>query len=102
MQTLDREEEALRRAVGRNDFTGAALSARRYTNLVESGLRDLAPADAEARVRQARSLLEWARRNLRAARTRISQKLVQLQGISRYHAAIPMPPAPIHTWKIDA
>ena len=102
MQTLDGEEEALRRAVSRNDFAAAALSAGRYAKLVESALPDLTPKDAEARVRHACSLLDWAWRNLRAARTRIGRKLIQLQGVSQYHAAIPAPPTATHSWKIDA
>lgn len=102
MQTLDGEEEALRHALSRNDFNAAALSARRYAKLVESGLGDLSPADAEALVRRACSLLDWARSSLRAARTRIAQKLFRLQGLSRYHAAIPVPSTETHTWKIEA
>ena len=102
MQTLDREEEILRRAVGRDDFTSAALSARRYTSMVASELKRLPAADAELRVRRACSLLDWARQNLHAARARIAGKLVQLQRLSHYQAAIPVPAAAIHTWKMDA
>jgi len=101
MQTLDREEAMLRRAVGRDDFTGAALSARRYTSLVACELKRLPAADAELRVRRASNLLDWARHNLHAARARIAGKLGQLQRLSHYQAAIPVPAAAIHTWKID-
>ena len=102
MHPLDKEEEALRRAVSRNDFRTAALSARRYARLVAAGLPDLSPADREARLRRACSLLDWGRRNLLATRTRLAQKVNRLQGVSRYHAAIPVPPTPVHTWTIQA
>jgi hypothetical protein len=102
MQPFDTEEEALRRAVDRDDFPGAEISARRYTSLLESGLKNLPPAEAEARVRQACSLLDWARHNLHAARARIEGKLGQLEKLSHYHAAIPGAGAAVHTWKIDA
>jgi len=102
MHALEREEELLRRAVSRGDFDAVALSAARYAKLVEAGLQKLSPAEAQARLRRACSVLDWGRRNLRAARARIAEKLDRLQGISYYRAAIPVPEIPVHTWNIDA
>ena len=98
MQTLHAAEEELRRAVDCEDFIAAAESAGRYTKLVEMCLKDLPPSASEARLHAACSLLDWARRNLHAARGRITADLARLQRLSDYNTT----PAAVTNIKIDA
>lgn len=93
------EEEKLRRAVKSGDFAGAESSARRYTCALEASLAQLRPVQAARRLRDACELMEWARRNLCAARSRLSDELRRVQRLAAYGRAAQS--AAVHTWKID-
>lgn len=94
------EEEALRRAVLSSDFARAESSARRYTAALKSLLAQLAPAQAERRLRDACQLMEWARRCLCAARARLSDELQRVQRLAAYRRVAQV--GAVHTWRIDA
>ena len=80
MTDLNREAAFLRHMVEREDFAAVQRSLDRYVTLVEEE-RSL-PALA-----QARDLIEWARRSLCAARSRLSQDRDRLQGVAQYREA---------------
>ena len=63
---------------------------RRFASLLQSLLPDLAPAEAERRLRQACELIEWARRNLCAARGRIAEEILRLETLRIYHSRLSM------------
>ncbi len=93
------EQEALRRAVQSGDFAGAERSARRYTRALETGLAQLGPVEAARRLRDGCELMEWARRSLCAARSRLSDELRRVQRLAAYGRA--RQPGAVHTWRID-
>jgi len=79
--------EELRRAVEAGDFAGAEAAVRSYAG----SIAQLSPASALAHADEACRLIDWARRTLSAARSR-------LRCVGEYHAT---QAAAIHTWRID-
>lgn len=88
MSEAHREAAVLRRLVAKEDFTGAQQSMARYARLVEADMRS---------VGEARDLLDWAARNLRAARARLAGQMEKLQAVSRYKFATISPVSTLHT-----
>ena len=97
---IEWEAGNLRHRVALGDFAGAEASARCYCDLVAHEIRGLPRAEAEDCLHRSAELLEWARRNLCAARTRIALQLGRLGRASLYRAAKPR--RATHTWKIEA
>ena len=93
-QVLDAEEAALRHAIARADFAAAEAAAGRYRTTLDSLLPELPLSEAAERLLHACDLFDWARCHLRSARA-------ELQSLSHYCAAVPVAPAPTHTWKLD-
>jgi len=79
------EAESLRRAVEACDFPAAEAAAGRYA----AQLKQLPPAEAFPRLEEACRLIDWARRSLSAARSR-------LQCASEYAGE-----AAVHSWRVD-
>jgi hypothetical protein len=77
---LERAASALRRLVEREDFAGVQSVLARYTRLLEAADK------SESGLAQACALMEWARRNVIAARERISAERERLRGIACYRA----------------
>jgi hypothetical protein len=96
---LHAEEQALRRAVQSGDFPGAESCARCYTCVLRAMLPLLAPAEAQRLLHDACELMEWARRCLCAARTRVSDRLRGVQRLAAYRRAAQR--GAVHTWRID-
>jgi hypothetical protein len=74
---LDREAAILRRMVEREDFAGIHRSLERYIELLDA---EKSPAN----LAQARDLIEWARRSLRAAHARLAGTRDRLQRLAQY------------------
>ena len=79
------EAESLRLAVEACDFPAAEAAAGRYAAL----LTQLPPTEALPRLGEACRLIDWARRSLSAARSR-------LQCASEYAGE-----AAVHSWRVD-
>jgi len=94
---LEREAEALRQAAGRNDFNAAAIAARRYVGALEDWLPALDVEQRKAQLGEGMRLIEWARRMLRAAQTRLAGELARLNARAGYRAAST---PTVHTWKL--
>ncbi len=92
------EAEALRAAAERGDFAAAENAARRFTGLLHPLLAELPPKEAEARLLQACELIDWARRNLLAARSRIAGELRHLDRLRHYHSQLS---PTVHTFRMD-
>ena len=84
-----REASELREAAARGDFAAAEAAASRYTEAVCALVKELAPAEAAARIGEACELMEWARRNLCAARSRVEEQVRRLECLQRYHDRLP-------------
>lgn len=88
---------ALRSAVSRGDFVRAARAAELYCQALRSSVREAHRSEAPGLVLEARDLLDWARRNLRAHRARLASRLRDTQRLARYHTRPPVSP---HTWTL--
>jgi hypothetical protein len=97
-EVLDREAEALRQAVDRADFDGASAAVERYVQLLTAALPQMPRTTAAEQVRSAGERIEWARRNICAARARLGEKFRGLECALRYRS--PAPDA-VHTWRMD-
>ncbi len=77
MSAIAREAAHLRRSVEHEDFAAVEASLARYAGLLEAepSLESLSEAS---------ELIEWARRNLCAARTRIAEQRDRLRGVAQY------------------
>jgi hypothetical protein len=100
LSRIEWEAANLRHHVALGDFGRAQASARLYAGLVAAEMRQVPRARAQQCLRTACELLEWARRNLCAARARLGGQLRQCAGALRYQPA--NPPRVTHTWKIHA
>lgn len=83
-----REAAALRDSAARGDFATAEAAASLYTEAVCALVKGLPPAEAAARIGEACELMEWARRNLCAARSRVEEHVRRLECLGRYHARL--------------
>ena len=92
------EAAALRDSAARGDFATAQAAASLYTDAVCVLVNQLPPAEAAARIAEACELMEWARRSLRAARSRVEEQVRRLECLRRYHARHS---AADHTFGID-
>jgi len=95
---LDQAEERLRSAAASGDFDAAQRAALDYTRAVERTLAGLAPTAAAARIRQAMSAVEAARRQLCVARTRLERRLRAVERRVRFQQTI----LPTSSWRIEA
>jgi hypothetical protein len=95
---LEQAAEALQRAAASGEFAGAQKAAVDYVRAVERTLAGLAPAAAAARIRQAMSALEAARRQLCVARTRLERRLREVERRVRFQQTSNA----VSTWRIEA
>ena len=84
----DAEARTLRHLVDRQDFAGAQRSVERYVKLIDAALPLMHAGQAAQQLMAARDLVDWARRNLRAAQTRLSDEMRCVQRLSRYKSGV--------------
>jgi hypothetical protein len=82
----DAEAQRLRHLVDRRDFMGAQRSVERYVNLIDAAIPLTDVGEASRRVKEACDLIDWARRNLRAAQARLSDEMRGVQRVARYQS----------------
>jgi len=95
---LESAAAGLQQAVERRDLAAVEAGARRYGELSRAAMAELPLAEAEARMRAARMVLESARRSICVARARISAHRARLERASGYRP----PAAAVHTWSLEA
>lgn len=96
---LESAADALRSAVERQDFAGAAACAGHYGELLQRAIRELPAAEAARQVGTGARQLEHARRHTCVARARVGERLRKLIQSARYR-----PPAAKveYTWSVQA
>jgi hypothetical protein len=94
---FDGELELLRRSVTRQDFAAVEQAARRCSQILESNLADLSPAEAESRLHDLLRGMEAARRAVLVSRVRLAEQLAGLRPRASYgHDS-----RTVHTFRID-
>jgi hypothetical protein len=96
---LESAADALRFAMERQDFSGAAACAGHYGELLRRAIRELPAAEAAQQVGMGVGRLEHARRQTCVARARMGARLRKLIQSARYR-----PPAAKaeYTWSVQA
>jgi hypothetical protein len=97
--TIELEGLRLHTAVLRGDFTQAAQSVNRYCQAVSRAAPTASRPEVADLARQSAELLEWARRNLRAQRARLANRLGDIQRLQHYREASRKE---VHTWTLRA
>lgn len=81
---IEWEAGNLRHCVTVADFAGAEAAAARYMAQVGRTISDIPPDLARTTIHDACALLEWARRNMCAARASLATRLDALNRLAAY------------------